>query len=164
MSNELNWEDEISGLLSELADTQSELLEILSYKQQQLAGKSEFSVDDADREIKLLERLHACHERRSDLLQTAKQKGKPAASLRTLAETLPEPATGKAQFRSRFKQAEQQSRLIQHRCLTQWLVAQRNLIHLSQMLEILATGGRDQPTYGNGPMSTQTGGLMDHNV
>jgi hypothetical protein len=163
MSNETDWEHEISGLLSELAETQGELLEILSYKQQQLAGKSEFSPQDADREIKLLERLHDCHTRRTGLLETAKAEGKPAASLRTLADSLPEPQLD-APFRKRFRKAEQQSKLIQHRCLTQWLVAQRTLIHLSQMLEILATGGRNQPTYGKGPISTKTGGLMDHNA
>ena len=163
MSQHTDWEQEISGLLSELAETQSELLEVLSYKQDQLAGKSEFSADDADREIKLLERLHACHDRRAELLSSAKSEGKPAASLRTLADSIPE---GKEdmRFRTRFQQAEQQSKLIQHRCLTQWLVAQRTLIHLAQMLEILATGGRDQPTYGKGPLSSHTGGLMDQDA
>lgn len=163
MANTLDWESEISGLLSEIAETQSELLEVLSYKHEQLAGRMEFSADDADRELKLLDRLHACHDRRSSLLRAAQGDGRPAANLRSLAESIPEPE-GKKHFRSKFQQAEQQSKLIQHRCLTQWLVAQKTLIHLTQMLEILATGGRDQPTYGKGPMSTQTGGLMDQNV
>ncbi len=163
MANQLDWESEIGGLLNEIAATQSELLDVLSYKHEQLAGRMEFSADDADREIQLLDRLHACHNRRTDLLKAAKHEGKPAANLRALAESLPA-TEAEPEFRSQFRQAEQQSKLIQHRCLTQWLVAQRTLIHLAQMLEILATGGRDQPTYGKGSLSSRTGSLMDHNA
>lgn len=163
VSHEIDWEADVSNLLTELAETQQELLDVLSYKGRQLAGKQEFSAADADREIKLLERLHECHGRRAEMLRAAREHGKPTTSLKAIAEGFPQAET-RAQFKSRFQQAEQQSKLIQHRCLTQWLVAQRTLIHLSQLLEILATGGREQPTYGTGSVSSPKGGLMDNNA
>jgi len=51
--------------------------------------------------------------------------------------------------------------LLQHHSLVNWVVIQRTLLHLSQMLEIIATGGRLQPTYGKGESSTASGTLMD---
>jgi hypothetical protein len=41
---------------------------------------------------------------------------------------------------------------------------QRTVLHLSQMLEIIATGGRTQPTYGNSPRAHRGGSLIDQAV
>ena len=48
--------------------------------------------------------------------------------------------------------------------LAQWVAVQRTVLHLSQMLEIIATGGRSQPTYGMGVGSQRSGALMDQAV
>jgi hypothetical protein len=53
-------------------------------------------------------------------------------------------------------------RLLQHHSLANWVLAQRSLLHVAQMLEIIATGGRLQPTYGNGESSMSGGALVDH--
>jgi hypothetical protein len=52
-------------------------------------------------------------------------------------------------------------RLLQHQSLANWVLAQRVMLHLSQLLEIFATGGRLQPTYGRGEMPTSSGALVD---
>jgi hypothetical protein len=39
-------------------------------------------------------------------------------------------------------------RVLQHHSLVNWVLAQRALLHVSQLLEIIATGGRTQPNYG----------------
>ena len=49
-----------------------------------------------------------------------------------------------------FDEAAERSRLLQHQSLTNWVLVQRSLLHLSQLIEIIATGGRPKPTYGNG--------------
>ncbi len=48
--------------------------------------------------------------------------------------------------------------------ITNWVVAQRTLIHLSQLLEIIATGGRMKPTYGKEEAEHTTGGLVNQVV
>jgi hypothetical protein len=52
-------------------------------------------------------------------------------------------------------------RLLQHHSLTNWVLAQRSLLHITQLLEIVATGGRLQPTYGKGASSHARGALVD---
>jgi hypothetical protein len=44
------------------------------------------------------------------------------------------------------------------------VVVQRTLIHLSQMLEIIATGGQMQPTYGKKESVQARGALVDRAV
>jgi hypothetical protein len=51
--------------------------------------------------------------------------------------------------------------LLQHESLTNWVLVQRSLLHLSQLIEIVATGGRTQPTYGNGSRRLSCGALVD---
>jgi hypothetical protein len=50
---------------------------------------------------------------------------------------------------SRVKETTARMRLLQHNALANWVLAQRSLLHVSQLLEIIATGGRIQPTYGD---------------
>ncbi|MHC4407137.1 MAG: hypothetical protein ACYTG0_46590, partial [Planctomycetota bacterium] len=58
-------------------------------------------------------------------------------------------------------EATGRARLLQHQSLTNWVVVQRTLIHLSQMLEIIATGGQKQPTYGKEELVEPHGALVD---
>ncbi len=44
------------------------------------------------------------------------------------------------------------------------VAAQRTVLHLSQLLEIIATGGRAQPTYGKGRSADCGGALLDQAV
>ena len=55
------------------------------------------------------------------------------------------------------KAASLRARLLQHESLTNWVLAQRTLLHLSQILEIVATGGVEKPTYAKGQTATSTG-------
>ncbi len=60
-----------------------------------------------------------------------------------------------------IRDARARARLLQHQSLTNWVFVQRTLIHLSQMLEIIATGGRLHPTYGKGDTADTSGNLVD---
>jgi hypothetical protein len=60
-----------------------------------------------------------------------------------------------------MREAADRSRLLQHQSLTNWVLVQRTLLHLSQMIEIIATGGRPKPTYEKGPGSNSGGALVD---
>jgi hypothetical protein len=60
-----------------------------------------------------------------------------------------------------IREATNRTRLLQHQSLTNWVLVQRSLLHLSQLIEIIATGGRLKPTYGNGSDRQSSGALVD---
>jgi hypothetical protein len=155
-----NWETEIGGLLTELADVQSALLATLHEKREILAANDQQAlVAMGSRENALIERLQACHERRQLLLERAAAEGLPSDSIRSLSKQLPAESRGSMQ--ASIREAADRSRLLQHQSLTNWVLVQRTLLHLSQMIEIIATGGRPRPTYGKGSDRAQSGALVD---
>jgi hypothetical protein len=155
-----NWEAEIASLLTELAAVQGELLGLLAEKRQILAGGDRDALlAMAGREQQLVDRLNACHQQRQQLLARAADDGLPSDSIRALSAKLsPE---GRDRLRPSLEQAAERSRFLQQQCLTNWVLVQRTLLHLSQMIEIIATGGRAMPTYGNGSERVASGALVD---
>ena len=139
----------IAGLLSDLSQVQRDLLEVLTEKRRLLAaGDSEALPAISVREQDLVTRLQSCHQRRQQLLAQAAEEGLPSDSIRSLSKSLP--TSSRNRLRGDLDQAQQRSRLLQHECLTNWVLVQRTLLHLSQLIEIIATGGRMQPTYEKG--------------
>lgn len=153
-------ESDIASLLNELAEVQTALLGVLAEKRQILASRDTAALAEmATREQALAERLAACHGRRQELLELAGSQGKPADSVRSLSDSLPEEV--RKRLRPELESAAERSRLLQHQCLTNWVVVQRSLLHLSQLIEIIATGGRFKPTYGNSASCAASGALVD---
>ncbi len=155
-----DWEVDLAELLNDLSSVQDELLGVLSDKRDRMAAGDLQSMSEmAAREEQLCERLKACHDRRGQLLQRAGEQGLPHDSIGELASALPKNSAGK--LGKRVKEASSRMRLLQHQSLTNWVLAQRTLLHLSQMLEIIATGGQLQPTYGRGESGHSRGALVD---
>ena len=156
----MHWEEDLADLLRELSSAQDELLAVLAEKRRYLASSDlEGMTALQPRETSLLRQLEQCHERRGRLLAAASENGAPAASLRALAASLPVERRG--DLENQVKLAASRSRVLQHQGLTNWVIVQRTLLHLSQMLEIIATGGRSQPTYGKGEPPNNSGALVD---
>ncbi len=156
----MDWESRISGLLSTLSAVQGDLLALLAEKRTTLAaGHYDQLGHFTQREAELVVRLETCHRQRNELLEAAAREGLPAGSVRSLAKALPE--SDRDAIDAGVEQARKQSRLLQHHSLTNWVVVQRTLIHLSQMIEIIATGGRMQPTYGAAAPTNTSGALVD---
>ena len=156
----VEWEVEVAALLNELSDVQGELLHVLERKRGLLVSGDPNAIADMQTdEQSLLDRLQACHERRTALLSQAAADGRPSDSIGSLTASLPQGP--RAALGRQVQEAQSRSRILQHNSLTNWVLAQRALIHLSQMLEIIATGGRLQPTYGSGPSSSGSGSLVD---
>ena len=154
------WEAELAGLLSELSSTQSELLAVLVEKREYLIAADRVGMQSMQpREEELLRRLQGCQERRKRLLEQASRQGLPSDSIRSLATIVPS-AEGRV-LAEQVEQASARSQLLQHQSLANWVLAQRTLLHLSQLLEIIATGGRARPTYGKGESSAGNGTLVD---
>lgn len=155
----LDWEQELGELLALLSSTQGELLVLLSEKRELLVqGDLHGLAAIQPREEAIAAQLQICQLRREELLGRAAEEGLPNESLHSLTQALPNQASPK--IRASINEAELRTRLLRHHSLTNWVLVQRTLLHLSQMLEIIATGGQPQPTYGKGATS-RGGGLVD---
>ena len=160
---DMNWESEIASLLGQLSGTQQKLLKLLESKRELLINRDHVGLRElATQEQQLCEELQACHQRRKELLEKAEQAGLPSDSMESLAGSLPGEA-GKSLGKT-FTESKQQSHLLRHQSISQWVVVQRTLLHLSQLLEIVATGGQGQSTYGREGKSASSGRLMDQAV
>ncbi len=162
-----DWEHEITLLLAELSGIQEELLAVLSEKRERLARVDTSGMKELQpREQALCERLQACHARREELLAAAKREGLPADSMTSLAKSAGPTSTSpqREKLRKELATSASRMRLLQTQSLTNWVVAQRSLLHVSQLLEIIATGGRLQPTYGIGDGLHSRGGMLDQDA
>jgi flagellar biosynthesis/type III secretory pathway chaperone len=157
---ETAWESELAGFLTKLSAVQDQSLEILTEKRQMLVSSDLNGLAEiARREQELVERLQECLDHRQRLLARAAEEGLPSESIRSLAAALPGQERG--QLTARIHEATGRARLLRHHGLTNWVLAQRTLIHLSQLLEIIATGGQMQPTYEKGKCPQVSGALVD---
>ena len=160
MTIDTSWESALANLLNDLLAAQDELLAILNRKGELLvAADKEGLAALVPEEERLVVALQECLVRREQLLQRAAEEGLPSTNIRVLTETLP--SDQREPLREQVDLAGSRASLLKHRSLTNWVVIQRTLIHLSQMLEIIATGGRPQPTYGEGEPVNASGSLVD---
>ena len=154
------WESDIAQLLTELLAAQDELFAVLAKKRAMLLASDTAGLTALlPQEEQLVARMQACAVRREELLLRAKREGLPGDSVQSLSQSLPTASRGG--LTERIAQATERSRLLQHQSLTNWIVIQKSLLHLSQMLEIIATGGRLQPTYGKEDSLCAGGSLVD---
>ncbi len=152
------WESELAGFMTDLSSVQNETLEVLTRKRECLANiDAEGLAELAGREEELMNRLQECLRRRAELLEKADHEGLPATSIGALAKALPSGQRG--ELGEQVKQANGRTRLLRHQSLTNWVLVQRTLLHLSQMLEIIATGGKKRSTYSKDE-SPETGGAL----
>ena len=161
---ETAWESELAAFLTQLSAVQEETLRVLTRRRDLLAGADlEGLAAIAEQEKELIGKLQGCLERRQEMLKQAGEEGLPSKSLRALAGSLPA-GRAKQELSDRVYQGSRRARLLQHHGLTNWVLAQRTLLHLSQILEIIATGGRMQPTYGKGDHLAAKGALVDRAI
>ncbi len=156
-------ESQLSALLDRLSAAQRELLALLATKRELMVRRDHAALSLlAEREERLGEELRQCHAQRQQLLAQAEAEGLPRQDLAELSAVLPRAAGQR--FNQPILEARRRAQLIRHECLAQWVTMQRTVLHLSQMLEIIATGGRTQPTYGKGGGVETSGALMDQAV
>ncbi|MGE0759855.1 MAG: flagellar export chaperone FlgN [Pirellulaceae bacterium] len=152
------WEEELADLLADLAGAQSELLDVLNEKRRHMGQGNLTAVEDLrTRTEQLLTRLKSCNDRRADLLTHVQSAGLAAPNLNKLARLARRDK--RQQLTKQVKEASARMRLLHQQTLSHWVLAQRSLLHLAQMLEIIATGGRLQATYG-GPSDHSSGGAL----
>jgi flagellar biosynthesis/type III secretory pathway chaperone len=156
----LDWQPRISALLGDIAAAQEELLEVLAVRRDRLARVDLTGLEALhEREGALQERLSDCQQRRQELLEEAERAGLPHDSVASLAQA--SSAGGRANLGKEIRTLSTQMRLLRNQSLTNWVLAQRSLLHVSQLLEIIASGGRMQPTYGVEDGLNSRGALVD---
>ena len=157
------WDAEILNLLGELSAVQNDLLALLVEKRKALAaGDRQQLAPIQIREQALIDRLTACQQHRQCLLDRAHTEGLPSDSIQSLAQQVP--SANSRVLRQGVDDARRRARLLQHQSLANWVLVQRTLLHLSHVVEIIATGGRMQPTYGKGAPASAGGTLVDRAV
>jgi hypothetical protein len=154
------WDSELAQFLTDLTAVQEETLRVLMRKRELLAkvdmeGLAMLAADEQN----VIARLQECLQRREQLLAHAAEEGLPADRLQSVADALP--SKQRQHLKGQFTSAGAKTRLLQHHSMANLLVVQKSLIHLGQLLQIIATGGRLQPTYGNGEPVGNTGSLVD---
>ncbi len=160
---DIEWESALAELLTELTDVQDAMLDVLTEKSRAMAcGDAEQMTGLQAREESLCDRLQKCHDRRNELLESAGKDNQANASIQALAASLP--GNRHDGIQQQVRDAGMRMRLLRHQSLSNWVMAQRTLLHLSQLLEIIATGGRLQPTYGKGDSIHARGALVDKEV
>ena len=153
-------ETELAALLGDLLAGQSELMAVLNRKRTLLGAMDHAGLAAlGEEEKRLLGVLQNCLARRQTLLARAAGDGLPSASIQALTRALP--AEQRTPLARQVAAVGSWTRLLQTQSLTNWIVIQRTLIHLSQLLEIIATGGRLQPTYGDTGPSRAHGTLVN---
>ena len=154
------WETDLADFLTSLSTVQDELLSVLAKKRQCMAKRDLAGMQALmAREAELGDQLQAVQARRAELLSAAQAQGVACDNLSKLANKLP--AGKREAIGKQVKDASWRMRLLQHQSLTNWVVAQRSVLHLSQMIEIIATGGRLRPTYGKSDAALARGALVD---
>ncbi len=160
---ELDYENQLARLLEDLTRLQTDLLQVLGEKRRYMATADRAGMAELQqREQQLCDQLQQCHDRRGALLAQVGAEGLAVGSLGDLAGVLQR--RGRRDLRSSVRSTSSRMRLLQHNCLANWVLAQKALLHASQMLEIIATGGRLQATYGDTAGRTAGGALVDQEV
>ena len=157
-----NLAGEVVHLLNELTGIQDEILTVLVQKRKAMAGKSVTEIQSLQtKEEELFERLKGCHDRRGDILKKAEEEGVPAKSLRELVHDQSKSnGQGLTECQRKLQESAEKFQEIRLENLSNWVVAQRSLLHVSQMIDIIALGGKIRPTYGNSSYGS-SGGLLD---
>ncbi len=154
------WEMEIADLLVDMSDVQQGLLDVLAQKRDlMVAGDIEGMTAIQSREVELASELEQCHVRRRDLLQRTVAEGLPASSLGRLTDVLP--FNRRRTLQGQLHDSNQRNNLIRNQSLSNWVLAQRSLLHLSQLLDIIATQGRSATaTYDPKGTGAPSGGAL----
>jgi len=153
-------EHDLYQFLSRLSDVQKRAQAVLERKQELLVKPDRDALTAiAVEEQEVLAQLAQCLARREEILATARQRGYVVESIQSLCRILPV----HSECRRLVEESVRRSRMIQSLSLTNWVITQKSIIHLSHLLEIIATRGKGKPTYHRQgeKESGVTGGFVD---
>ncbi len=154
-------EQDILQFLNKLSAVQERTMSVLSRKQELLVKPNrEELARIAVEENEVLGLLKQCLDRREEILAAAREQGHAVESIQSLCQKILPP---RSECLRLAEESARRSRLIQFQSLTNWVMTQKSIIHLSQMLEIVATRGQGKTTYHrqNEKETSSSGGFVD---
>jgi hypothetical protein len=154
---------DVGGLLHDLTEVQTALLSVLQKKREAMAKGAIQQLSELQPiEEEINGRLKICFERRSEILERGQSQGVSAVTLAEMTNQLSDKSHGEiGNLEEQFQESRDRVRELQLEHLTNWVIAQKSLLHVSQILEIVATGGKIKPTYGKDDFCAR-GALVDH--
>ena len=85
----IDWEDELTELLDDLLETQQSMLQLLDSKRTAMTSRNLEEINKLQpQEEALCQRLLDCQQRRSDMLEVARQANLPVKNLANLTKTV----------------------------------------------------------------------------
>ena len=149
---------ELQDFLNQLIDAQTQMLAVLHKKQTILVKPEKEAVAQISaEEEKTLETMQNVLHRREELLTTARLQNIRGDSVEQLCEHFFPRNLEVQRMLGDIKHRSHQIRLLAY---TNWTLSRKSLIHVSQILELLETGGRGKATYQPQTSSTRSG-LVD---
>lgn len=158
---------ELARFVSTLENVQQELLALLAVKRKALdAFNSDELIGLSGQESALAARLQALVSRRAELLEQARQGGFAAATLSELAGAIGKHVADARvraaleMLQTRIVRSQERTSQLQKECWVHWIISHRCYNHYTDLLEMIAHGGRLAPTYGDS-LSATGGSLLD---
>ncbi len=154
---------DILDFLKNLSVVQEKTLAVLQEKQALLVHPDKNALATlAAKESEVLEVLQNVLRRREELLARAAEQGLPSDSIEVLCDKL---FANRIEVRRILDLTKRRIQEIRFLAGTNWTMTQKSLVHISQILELIATGGQGKNTYNapnapNGGKSTG-GGFVD---
>jgi FlgN protein len=158
---------ELMNFLSSLEQTQDAMIELLASKRRAL---DKFQPEElarlAPREEELATQLGALIAKRAEILAQARSAGISAETLKELAGAIGRHsgdarlAAAVAAANTRITRAQERTMQLRHESWIHWIISHKNYQHYSDVLEMIAHGGRASPTYGD-PPGGGGGALLD---
>jgi len=159
---------ELSQFLTELEQTQQNLLTLFSAKRAALDRRLSVELLGlAAQEGELTGKLQELVKERTKLLNQARGAGFVVESLLELAGVIGRTVGDSRVLRAielienRIIQSQQRTVKLQQESWVHWIISHRCYNHYTELLELIAHGGHRAPTYGDKTPSAAGGALLD---
>ena len=147
---------DIKTFLTQLAESQSQMLTVLHKKQAILVKpEKEALALIAAEEEKVLGEMQAMLDRREELLTAARLRNVPCDSIEHLCGHF---FPNNFEMQKMLVETRNRTQQISLLAYTNWTMSRKSLIHVSQILELLETRGRGKTTYQPQPKTDRSNG------
>jgi hypothetical protein len=159
---------ELAQFLTDLEQTQQDLLELFAAKRQALdQHRSDDLLQLSSQEGVLAGKLQELVKERTKFLLKARGAGFAVESLLEFAGAVGKTVGDSRVLRAielienRILEAQHRTSRLQHESWVHWIISHRCYNHYTELLELIAHGGRHAPTYGDRQPSASGGALLD---
>ena len=161
MEENLELQKQLDVYLDDLNASQKHMTELMEKQQSNLASPNPSSIlEFNEREAEALDTFQNLVERRAALLSQAQSCGYTVQNLEDLSQLL-----NSNESRARlFQRLKVQGELLVQSSISQWVACQKATLHCRQLIQIVASGGRQSLQSASGVRRSQGGAILDASV